>query len=321
MYPRSRKARYGEIKDYLSSRFAEDRAVGLPSDDTQMAFWTVENLLQYGRLVPEALAATFCEKQIYGIGRTVREFIRQHKDLKMSWYESGVASAGNGALMRIAPVLLPHLRHPSSALWADAALAAFLTHNDRGSTASCIAFINLLWNALRMDTVPPRGWWVNTFCQVARELEGDTRFSPRNDSISFQHCGPLWVFTETVVNEALSKGLPVLDACESWHSGAYLLETVPCFIYILETCCHDPELAIIRAVNDTRDNDTIASIVGAAVGALHGKKALPERWVKNLLGRTEKDDDGHLFTLIDRCKSEFLEQKNEQLVSISQMRP
>ena len=37
------------------------------------------------------------------------------------------------------------------------------------------------------------------------------------------------------------------------------------------------EEAIVRAVNDTRDNDTIAAIVGAAVGALHGKSALPDR--------------------------------------------
>ncbi len=44
--------------------------------------------------------------------------------------------------------------------------------------------------------------------------------------------------------------------------------------------------AIIRAVNDTWDNDTTAAIVGAAVGALHGRSALPQRWIDGLLGRT-----------------------------------
>jgi ADP-ribosyl-[dinitrogen reductase] hydrolase len=33
----------------------------------------------------------------------------------------------------------------------------------------------------------------------------------------------------------------------------------------------DPEEAILRAVSDTKDNDTIGAIVGAAVGALHGE--------------------------------------------------
>ncbi|MFN2137402.1 MAG: ADP-ribosylglycohydrolase family protein, partial [Candidatus Promineifilaceae bacterium] len=31
----------------------------------------------------------------------------------LPWHRCGVASAGNGALMRIAPVLIPHIRQPS----------------------------------------------------------------------------------------------------------------------------------------------------------------------------------------------------------------
>ena len=60
----------------------------------------------------------------------------------------------------------------------------------------------------------------------------------------------------------------------------------------------DPEEAIVRAVNDTKDNDTVAAIVGAAVGALHGRSRLPGRWVENLLGRTRAHDDGQVFRLI-----------------------
>ena len=65
----------------------------------------------------------------------------------------------------------------------------------------------------------------------------------------------------------------------------------------------DPEEAIVRAVNDTKDNDTIAAIVGAAVGALHGKKGLPKRWINNLTGRTTLDDDGQVFKLLERAKN------------------
>ncbi len=63
----------------------------------------------------------------------------------------------------------------------------------------------------------------------------------------------------------------------------------------------DPEEAIVRAVNDTRDNDTVAAIVGAAVGALHGAEALPKRWRDGLLGRTGADDDRRVFELMDRA--------------------
>jgi ADP-ribosylglycohydrolase len=65
--------------------------------------------------------------------------------------------------------------------------------------------------------------------------------------------------------------VPVSDACHKWQSGAYLLETVPSVLNIIMLHADNPEEAIVRAVNDTFDNDTLAAIVGAAVGALHGE--------------------------------------------------
>ncbi len=89
------------------------------------------------------------------------------------------------------------------------------------------------------------------------------------------------------------------------------METLPCALYILMHHGHEPEEAIVRAVNDTKDNDTVAAIVGAAVGALHGAKALPERWRANLTGRTlaggkregEDVDDRRIFELIDQARA------------------
>jgi ADP-ribosyl-[dinitrogen reductase] hydrolase len=81
------------------------------------------------------------------------------------------------------------------------------------------------------------------------------------------------------------------------------METVPTVLFILATHGHDPEAAIVRSVNDTKDNDTIAAIVGAAVGALHGEGATPQVWRGGLLGRTMADDDGALFTLLDRLEA------------------
>ena len=37
----------------------------------------------------------------------------------------------------------------------------------------------------------------------------------------------------------------------------------------------------------------------AAVGALHGREALPERWIEGLTGRTKADDDGRVFELLE----------------------
>jgi ADP-ribosylglycohydrolase len=68
---------------------------------------------------------------------------------------------------------------------------------------------------------------------------------------------------------------------------------------------HDPEEAIVRAVNDTKDNDTIAAIIGAAVSALHGKKAIPKKWIENLSGRTTDSDDGRIFELVEEAREAF----------------
>jgi ADP-ribosylglycohydrolase len=69
----------------------------------------------------------------------------------------------------------------------------------------------------------------------------------------------------------------------------------------------DPEQAIIRAINDTRDNDTIATITGAAVGTQHGKSSLPEQWINRLLARTNASNDGHVFELMQQAKDRFWE--------------
>jgi ADP-ribosylglycohydrolase len=300
--PGARRREHGEITHYRPNRRAGGRAVGLPSDDSQLAFWTLEQLNADGGLVPERLARRLSSQRIFGIGQSVRAFVRNFKDEKAGWAEAGVPSAGNGALMRIAPALVPHLAHPSPDLWADAALAAMITHNDRASTATCVAFVSLLWSALQRTEPPAPGFWLDRFLEVASPLEGDTQLEPRFGRHVGRYRGPLTRFVETVVGPALKSGRSVVEAGNEWGSGAYLLETVPTVLYILERHARTPREAILRAVNDTVDNDTIAAIVGAAVGALHGPSALEAEWLHGLTGRTSETDDGRVFELIEEAR-------------------
>jgi hypothetical protein len=135
-------------------------------------------------------------------------------------------------------------------------------------------------------------------------LEGATKYCSRGGKFS-DYEGPLWQFVQEKLSWAYSEGMSVLDACSAWYSGAYLLETVPSALFVLMRHAHDPEEAIVRAVNDTKDNDTIAAIVGAAVGALHGREGIPNRWIENLSGRTTDRDDGRVFDLINKAKYTF----------------
>jgi len=302
--PDQRLDLHGEIRDYLPNRLTQGRAVGIPSDDTQLAFWTLEQLLQDGEYVPEHVARCFTTRQIFGIGLSVRQSLVRLQFEGLPWYEAGVPSAGNGALMRIAPMLLPHLANPSPRLWADTALSAMTTHNDTAAITSALGFIGLLWDLLGMSSVPPEGWWVERYLALVSDLETETVYTPRGGTFKGWK-GSLSAFVAERLPDAAQRCLSTVDACNEWYSGAFLLETVPSVLFVLSKHAADPEEAIVRAVNDTVDNDTVGAIVGAAVGALHGASGLPERWKAGLLGRTESHDDGQVFELIDRACMTF----------------
>jgi ADP-ribosylglycohydrolase len=317
MTPRERRQIHGWIDHYLPNRHAGHRRVGLPSDDTQMAFWTVEHLLERwpaggGRARPdlEALKQVFATREIYGMGKVVRAF-RENARLGAAWHEAGHPGSGNGALMRIAPAVLPHLRAPSAELWGDTLALAHLTHDDELSNVSCVAMVEALWRAI--GTPPtgrhpparlPRGTWIEPWLATEADVGRGTEYEPRRGHPpGFK--GTVAQLVRQHVEPALDEQLHVASACDTWHSGAYLLETVPSVLYILERHAHDPRQAILEAVNHTRDNDTVAAIFGAVVGALHGRSGLPGAWVGDLLGRTAASDDGSVFALVHKASTIF----------------
>jgi ADP-ribosyl-[dinitrogen reductase] hydrolase len=304
MNPSERTAEYGTIRNYLPNRHAGGRAVGLPSDDSQLTFWTVEHLLETGRLDPAALMDRFATSQIYGIGRATGEAIDLYRQHGLDWKWIGARRAGNGALMRIAPVLLPHLREPTPELWLDAVLATAITHRDSAAIASSVAWVRVLWELLGADQVPEPSWWLDSFVLMVREVENPkTRYRPRGgDWAGFEGSLSDWL---EYGRETILASPDVRAAGRYWYSGAYLLETVPSVIHVLARHADSAEDAIICAVNNTRDNDTVAAIVGAAVGALHGPEAFPAAWRRGLLGRTRADDDGHVFALVDEASARF----------------
>jgi len=304
MLPAERRSVVGEQREYLPAHRQELGTTGAGTDDTQLAFWTVEQLLEDGGLIPDHLMRKFTGAHIVGIGSAVRSSLRRYKSEGLPWQLCGVESLGNGAMMRIAPTLLPYLQNPTPSMFADAALNTMLTHNDSGNIASCVAFVSMLWELLGRRAAPEPEWWIERYSSIASQLEGDTAYEPGYERCG-AYTGPLWKYAVDRCLSALAQRRSVLDACESWGSGAYLMETMPSVLYILARHGHDPETAIVRAVNDTKDNDTVAAIVGAAVGALHGLAGLPDRWISGLSGLIRQDDRENVFRLLFHAKQVF----------------
>lgn len=305
LLPEHRRIRFGEIVGYLPNRFAGGQRVGLPSDDTQLCAWAVEQILADRVFSPIAWLDLARSRKVFGMGSTVRSAFRRLAQ-GLPWPEAAqgaLGGAGNGALMRCPGIFAAHLDTDGKGLAADAALFAAATHNDFAAISSSVAFSIMLAELLVMREPPNPAWWVQRYIELAAPLEGDVCYRGRGAPAAVGYEGPLRRFVAEQVPSLLASGASVLDAGNAFYSGAYLMETVPVVLFTLAAHGHDPEAAIVRSVNDTKDNDTIAAIVGAAVGALHGESAIPQAWRGGLLGRTMADDDGALFRLLHRLEA------------------
>ncbi len=306
MLPHEREAKHGRITGYLPSRYADGAPAGTPSDDTQLTFRAVEQLLADGALNPDELAFRIANDRIFGIGKATLDFCNALRT-GAPWYEATQLSAGNGALMRIAPTVLPYLRTGGSGLWTDTAVSTAVTHNDPLAVASSAAWVALLWRLLNGDLPETPEEWLDTYLEVLRVLDSGQQYDTRVLSGPLlKWRGSLSDLLDSEVRPALARRQSVRDAGNRWYSGAYLLETVPCVLHILAQHGHDPHEAMLVAVNDTRDNDTIAAIVGAAMGAAHGTAWIPADWRDQLLGRVSGDDDGKVFALTDAAVERFV---------------
>ena len=294
--PDQRNKKYGLIKSYLPNKHASNKRIGLPSDDTQLTFDTVKVILETGSVNPTALARIFASHHIDGLGGTVKQFLKNYREEGLPWYKTGTAKASNGSLMRISPVIIPNLKSKENFL-VDAILDTMMTHNDPLAIASSVAFTDMLWTFVNNEKTINRNKIIERFCFIIEKVTGNETYETRD--IGTKYKGDAATFIKEQIYKAIEDDLEVKEFGKKVGSGAFLLETVPTAIYIISKFLDDPQNAIIQAVNFTKDNDTIASIVGAAMGSLHGKSAFRKEWIADLSGRLLRHSrDKEIFELL-----------------------
>ena len=292
----------------LRAAQAAARTLATPTDDTQLAFWTLDQLLVDDGLVPEHGC------QALRLGAHLRHRAapssQAMSDLRSGdrpWYECGAPSAGNGALMRIAPMLVPFVRSPSTDLWADTALSAIVTHNDAASTSACLAFVAMLWQLLGMDDAAG-AVVVAAPLRRARRATSKARpgYAPRGGAFVGVRRAALAVRRRAAGRR---RGRGPQRRARPASSGApapTCSRRCPACSTSSRGTPRDPEEALVRAVNDTKDNDTIAAIVGAAVG-----RAARRRGTAGALGRAAPAaarapyDDGEVQRIMARARTRW----------------
>ncbi|MGO9960931.1 MAG: ADP-ribosylglycohydrolase family protein [Solirubrobacteraceae bacterium] len=250
-------------------------APGEWTDDTAMALALAESIVERGLIDVDDVARRYIEWAIRdgkGIGRATANALIGAGDAASArararaYFDGGNQAAGNGTVMRVAPVALTGCDF--AAAIRAAGLDAELTHADPAAAAASMATAAALL-AVRCEAVSP--------LFAARELcHGH---GPLADSLGAVERGG-----ERRLGE-LAAGLEC-GAC--WTTLAIALYAVSRF--------DDYEDAIGWAIAQGGDTDTNAAVVGAFLGLRVGAGAIPERWLGALRDREriERAADGLL---------------------------
>ncbi len=228
------------------------------TDDTQMALLIAESLLENKDFVASDIAKRFQKwaRTAKGVGiqtRAVVNMARYAGDPEgcASRYYTNYpdSSAGNGALMRCAPVALFCL-HSLEKLVEMSRAGARLTHYDPKAQSSCVILNVWIRAAIREDVRDGR--------QQALALLKD------HELPAWHRLGQIEAYGEDDIS-----------------SSGYTVHTLEAAVWsFLTTDCF--EEAVVRAANLGDDADTVAAVCGALAGAFYGYASIPSRWRNQL---------------------------------------
>jgi ADP-ribosyl-[dinitrogen reductase] hydrolase len=272
------------LRDFQPWHGWKSGPLGTFTDDTQMTILVAEHLVE----AKDAALGDLVQRIIdwgrhgRGIGSATREALR-HYD--RGTIPAGVESAGNGTTMRCAPYALAYAGMGARQA-QQVADGSRLTHDDVTAAAAAVlqsAAVNLCL-ATTPDALDPN--------EFLTDLVGifDGVDLPR---LPLRHRSGRFGLTDLVAEVAEYVDRPASVAFGHFHNGAFVLETLPSVLACFLIHRDDPEAALVAAVMGGRDADTVAAMVGNLAGALHGHRAMPERWTGDL------EDHDRLVELAD----------------------
>lgn len=283
---------------------------GLYTDDTQQAILLGESLVTNNGVNQESLAKLFVkgfklkeygESGIFrhagpGFKESVNNIMR-FKPLNMC----GAISAGNGAAMRIAPISI-YFREDIDKILKATIDISLITHRDiRGiAAAGLIAFtiaysINKSWTSLNIS-------------DLLSELKAFTKQLEERITMDY----PTVVYTSTTKHQVSDSVLlleeiqgqdftSAITSLDKWaqktsgydncyHNSPFALGSVLYSLYLFIRLGSDWEKAVLTAVNGGGDTDTIAAMVSAMCGAIHGYDLIPTNWTQGIMNREGIED-------------------------------
>lgn len=233
------------------------------TDDTQMTMAIARSLAENPSLDMNDVASRFLEwfhSEPKDVGLTTRAAL-QALDRGIAWDEAGEHvngyaagnAAGNGAIMRCAPIAL-RFRTDHNTLDQASRDSARITHAD----------LRCQWAAVAINRL------------IVRLLNGITTANLVESTLK--------TIDDPETREALKKAT-LLERAQV-RSGGFVLDTMQAAVWSLLNHT-DLESTIIEAVSLGADTDTTGAVAGALAGARYGASTIPERWVSQVQYRDE----------------------------------
>ena len=232
------------------------------TDDTAMALALADSLVACGELNERDLLGRFadwwrngtysCTGTCFDIGVTTAQALKRWERTCVSHCGSTAPNtAGNGSLMRLAPVAI-RFRDDRVALRDAAARQSRTTHAADEAVEACVLYAELMADAIcgakRSDVLGRRdGPWVGTI-------------------------------------EAITAGSWRGKARNAIQASGYVAHSLEAALWSVSRTA-DYRSAVLTAANLGQDADTTAAIAGQLSGALEGCSGIPDAWLSKLAWR------------------------------------
>jgi ADP-ribosylglycohydrolase/O-acetyl-ADP-ribose deacetylase (regulator of RNase III) len=264
-YPRGPHMRRGYVR--------LTRRAGDISDDTQLSIAVARSIDGQGRYLHERFLdeLRIWHPQRIGAGRACATAARRLARCRQPLLKADVAlsSAGNGALMRVAPLAIARANDRSlDGLIADVRQNAAVTHGGHEAIDGAVFVALLIALSLRADKGSFRGEILEAAFSESSRLSGF----------------PLPLLAAQAEVPGGPKEM-LRDTLRRRGNSGYVVHTVGAVITVLRHCGNNYRQAMREIFFAGGDSDSIAAIVMAVVGGQVGSAALPQEWLKYLQHR------------------------------------
>ena len=237
------------------------------TDDTSMALCLADSLLEFGVLDTHDVMVRFaawwrkgensCTGRCFDIGVTTRKALKRFKRTGEPLSGStDPMTAGNGSLMRLAPIAIRW--HADRELAKEAAREqSKTTHAAPAAVDACEFFAGLLIDAING--------------------------APRAKVLT-----PLDFAGDPAIRQIASGGWKEKRRDEVSSSG-YVADTLEAALWCVDRAEGFDE-AVLAAANLCDDADTVAAVAGQLAGAIWGVNSIPKHWLERLAWRSHIED-------------------------------